>query len=174
MKNFYEVLEVSENASQEVIDKAYRTLAKKYHPDIQPVNKLFWAETKLKELNEAYEVLSNPSSREKYNLKIGLDSNDNFAMYSENIKLKRELENEKIKNATKNYKSEKSKNKKSSFFFDSASSYFQTIKSLIYEEKMKPAVEKQKDLKALLITIVIMCVIIFLFFKIPFLRNFMF
>lgn len=174
MKNFYEVLEVSENASQEVIDKAYRTLAKKYHPDIQPTDKLFWAESKLKELNEAYEVLSNPNSRQNYDLKIGLSSNENFELYSENARLKQELEQEKIKNASNDYESKKKKNKKLSDNFNSVSSYFQTIGSLIADERKKPASERKKDLKALLITMVIMCVIIFLFFKIPFLRNFMF
>lgn len=39
MKNYYEILEVNENASKEVIDKAYKVLAKKYHPDLQEEKK---------------------------------------------------------------------------------------------------------------------------------------
>ena len=66
MKNYYELLEVSEKASQEVIKKAYTTLVKKYHPDLQPDDKKKIAEEKIKEINEAYEILSNPEKRQNY------------------------------------------------------------------------------------------------------------
>ena len=56
MINYYEVLEVSENASKEVIEKAYKALAKKYHPDLNKDNPKE-AESKMKQLNEAYEEL---------------------------------------------------------------------------------------------------------------------
>ena len=59
-KNYYKILEVDFNASPEVIEKAYKTLAKKYHPDLQEENQKVIAGEKLKEINEAYEVLSNP------------------------------------------------------------------------------------------------------------------
>ena len=63
-RDYYEVLGVSKSASDEEIKKAYRKLAKKYHPDMNPDNKE--AEAKFKEANEAYEVLSNPEKRAKY------------------------------------------------------------------------------------------------------------
>ena len=62
-KSLYETLEVSENASAEEIKKAYRKLARKYHPD---VNKDPSAEEKFKEINAAYEVLSNPEKKQQY------------------------------------------------------------------------------------------------------------
>ena len=65
MANYYEILEVSEKASKEVIEKAYRVLAKKYHPDANPDNKAE-AEAKFKEVNEAYEVLSDKDKRARY------------------------------------------------------------------------------------------------------------
>ena len=60
---FYEVLEVSENASGEIIEKAYKVLAKKYHPDLQPQEKKQEAENKMKQLNEAYSILSDENKR---------------------------------------------------------------------------------------------------------------
>ena len=70
MKTLYEVLEVSENASKEIIEKAYKVLAKKYHPDLQINEDKQEAEKKMKQLNEAYEVLSNETKRKEYDLKL--------------------------------------------------------------------------------------------------------
>ena len=55
-RDYYEVLGVSKTASEDEIKKAYRQLAKKYHPDANPDNKKE-AEAKFKEVSEAYEVL---------------------------------------------------------------------------------------------------------------------
>ncbi len=62
-RDYYEVLGVSRDASEDEIKKAYRKLAKKYHPD---VSKEKDAEEKFKEVNEAYEVLSDPQKRQTY------------------------------------------------------------------------------------------------------------
>lgn len=70
MKNYYELLEVSEKASPEVIKKAYITLVKKYHPDLQPDDEKKSAEDKIKEINEAYEVLSDKAKKESYDRKL--------------------------------------------------------------------------------------------------------
>ena len=63
-RDFYEVLGVSKTATDEELKKAYRKLAKKYHPDMNPGDKE--AEAKFKEVNEAYEVLSDKDKRAKY------------------------------------------------------------------------------------------------------------
>ncbi len=65
MINYYEILEVSEKASKEVIEKAYKALAKKYHPDLNHDNPKD-AETKMKQLNEAFDVLSDDSKRANF------------------------------------------------------------------------------------------------------------
>ncbi|MBR1383760.1 MAG: DnaJ domain-containing protein, partial [Ruminococcus sp.] len=63
-RDYYEVLGVSKGASDDEIKKAFRKLAKQYHPDLHPDDKE--AEAKFKEVNEAYEVLSDPSKKAKY------------------------------------------------------------------------------------------------------------
>ena len=72
LKDYYEILEVHPKASQEIIKKAYQTLAKKYHPDTTDLDKNI-ATKKMAELNEAFSILSNEKSRNLYD--NGLNSN---------------------------------------------------------------------------------------------------
>lgn len=83
MKTLYEILEVSESASKEIIEKAYKVLAKKYHPDLQTPENKDLAEKKMKEINEAYDILNDEQKRKKYD---------------EELTRKREIENQE--NAT--------------------------------------------------------------------------
>ncbi len=63
-KDYYQILGVNRNASEKEIKQAYRRLARKHHPDLNPGDKS--AEARFKEMNAAYEVLSNPEKRKKY------------------------------------------------------------------------------------------------------------
>lgn len=63
-RDFYEVLGVSRTATEKEIKSAYRKLARKYHPDVNPGDKA--AEARFKEINQAFEVLSDPEKRKKY------------------------------------------------------------------------------------------------------------
>ena len=63
-KDYYATLGVPKTASEKEIKQAFRKLARKHHPDVNPGDKV--AEAKFKEINEAYEVLGDPNSRKKY------------------------------------------------------------------------------------------------------------
>jgi len=69
-KDYYKTLEITKAATESDVKKAYRRLARKYHPDLKPNDKE--AEKKFKEINEANEVLSDPENRKKYD-KYGKD-----------------------------------------------------------------------------------------------------
>ena len=95
-KNYYDILQINQNASPEIIDKAYKTLAKKYHPDLQEENNKKEAEEILKEINEAYEILSDPNKKALYdqNLKNETISQEKYdEIYEENQNLKNAINN---------------------------------------------------------------------------------
>lgn len=104
MKNYYEILEVSQKASPEVIEKAYKVLVKKYHPDLQENDDKLEAEQKIKLINEAYDILSDEVKRAKYDKEIKnnfVDIEEYNLILQENMNLKKELNT--IRKRTYNY-----------------------------------------------------------------------
>ena len=88
MKDYYGILEVNEKASQEIIEKAYKTLVKKYHPDLYSSLEKREAERKLKDINEAYNILSDNFLRSQYDLELQKEKNraqTNQNIYEKNI-----------------------------------------------------------------------------------------
>ena len=162
MKNYYEILEVSTNASKEVIDKAYRVLAKKYHPDTTPskeTKKLY--EDVMKEITEAYNILSNPILRQKYDIEMELENNKaSINNYEQEEKQRRTIKSsirEKIdSNPT----------------LSLPKTLFSSITQTIYNETKKDPKERAKDFKAIGLTIIVVGILIFIGWKIPFIRNF--
>lgn len=103
MKNYYDELEISKNASQEVIERVYKVLAKKYHPDTTTEPDKQAAEEKFKRISEAYSVLSDEEKRKKYDLELE-QSNPNIS-YDEylNVVNQRDSLNNSLNNLKNEY-----------------------------------------------------------------------
>lgn len=97
-KNYYDWLEISKNASPEVIEKAYKALVKKYHPDLQEGENKAKAEEIIKKINEAYAVLSDETKRKQYDETIKDDTISKEAY----DKLQQELNNIKRQSSEMN------------------------------------------------------------------------
>ena len=95
MKDYYEILEVNKKASKEIIQKVFKIQIKKYHPDVAKEENKKAAEEKVKELNEAYEVLSNDDKRNVYDTQLECDKSSDTnlikALSDENAILKNKL-----------------------------------------------------------------------------------
>lgn len=162
MKNYYEILEVSQNASPEVIEKAYRALIKKYHPDLQTNKDSYFFENKIKDITEAYNVLSDKNAKTDYDLKLKLYNKD-YYNYS-NFSAKKNPENKKsILAKTENSDSNNKINLKK---------YISAIGQTIYNETKKDKLERNRDLVAILLTIIFVSMIVFIFWNVPFLKQF--
>ena len=70
----YRLLEVHPEASPEVIERAYKVLARRYHPDVVSEGRRVWAHQRMAELNQAYSVLSDPQRRAAYDRARMVDS----------------------------------------------------------------------------------------------------
>lgn len=68
--HYYRVLGVLAGVSQEEIARAYRRLARQFHPDLHPPERKRWAEEQMKRLNEAYGVLNDPQARARYDIAL--------------------------------------------------------------------------------------------------------
>ncbi len=201
-KNYYDILQVNQNASPEIIEKAYKTLAKKYHPDLQPEENKKQAEEILKDINEAYKILSNPISKANYDnsLKENYISEEDYEnLYNQNEVLKNKLNNisQKEKNINNinsesiNYPKNNSNDnlKKQEEFFTK-----QQAENLKYQEELQRAREKAyhdayiqdlknrgykikykktfKDYLKGFITIFIVIIVLIALWHIPFIHNF--
>lgn len=170
-KNYYEILEIDRNASKEIIDKAYKTLAKKYHPDLQKKN-VKACEEKMKKINEAYAVLTNEEQREAYNQQLEdyvVPIEEYHQLLQENKILKEKLN--EIYNPTTNINKiniqfdAEEKAQHSNLEQTSRINYIKNIRKHINKKTIK---EYEKNLIAVLLTILIFIIII----QIPFVKKF--
>ena len=184
-KTLYEILEVSENASGEIIEKAYKTLAKKYHPDLQEEANKKQAEAIMKKINEAYEILGNEEKRNRYDAELeekrnqeelqrqnnqaynnmynnvqyqnnnATNNNINYDYEKERLKYERKLQEEEIR---QRQKMQEDLNRE----YNNA--YENYLRSLGYKIKHKWTKENTRDL---LITIGVIIVVFIILWIIP-------
>lgn len=99
MKKYYEILEVNPKASIEVIEKAYKVLVKKYHPDSYEGEGKIYAEQRIRDINEAYKILSDEFLREQYDIELQKEMQYNY-LYKEDTNKKKT--NRKLKHSNIN------------------------------------------------------------------------
>jgi curved DNA-binding protein CbpA len=169
MKNYYEILEVDKNASEEVIEKAYKTLAKKYHPDLQNNSN---CQDKMRQINEAYEILSNDFKRREYDEKIKRQSvsiEEYNRIIQENNRLKKDLK--RVANQR-----EMSQNQERLEEMSIMQRYYEQIKKATKQPQMRYERKKTKisleKIKKIVIYIAILIVIGLVLAIVPFTRKF--
>lgn len=171
MENLYELLEVSEKASQEIIEKAYKTLAKKWHPDLQGGSNKALAEEKMKKINNAYSILSDENKRKEYDAKLE-EERERLSEPQEEIQYQEDEPNQEYgfenlsrkEQARLKRKIEKNANEEYRKLYED---YF---RSLGYKV---PHRITWKEVKVTITVILIFCAILGLLWLMPFSRNWM-
>ena len=172
MKNYYEKLEINKKASKEVIEKAYKVLVKKYHPDLYTGQKKNYAEEKLKEINEAYSVLTDEFMKEQYDKELEkqeqaeLDKKYTNKTRDDKKKNEQEINKKEVEDFNERMK----KHKVGSF-----GGIIELCKEL-YKNKPKRDEMKEvtkKDILALILTIIVLILIGIILWFIPFTNGWM-
>ena len=192
MKNYYEILEVNPKASKEVIEKAYKVLVKKYHPDLYTGEKRKYAETKIKEINAAYNILSDGFLREQYDYELKRQETMYEPNIYENQRRYIRQEEQDMQTGNDNYRRrtrgniqrgeqvanrKQQRNKK--YKVGSFSSIFELTRDLIKDlakskEKRKKLKEMTKiDILAIILTIIVVIIIGIILWFIPFTNGWM-
>ena len=187
MKNYYEILEVDKNASDEIIKLAYKSLVKKYHPDLKDSTEKQIAEEKIKEINEAYDIISDPVKRSEYNQAF-FDENISLEKYNnilnENAILKNELNkykhfyNNYFSRPKNNYGRNNSEQKNNSYtnyeeprynsYSNNVEPKYENSSKNIFKNIFDNFSESFKNIFAILLAFLI----IFIILKIPFFNEF--
>ena len=184
MKNYYEILEVNKKASKEVIEKAYKVLVKKYHPDLYTGEKQKYAEKKIRDINEAYDVLSDEFLKRQYDVELERELEK---IYEQKYKSK---ENEhQFNNYTNQTKSTSAKNESNNSYtnqqklsnqeyrrkMSSFSGVIELTKELYKDKPKRDELKKftLKDIIAIIITIIIILLIGMALWFIPFTNSWM-
>ena len=179
MKNYYEILEVDKNASDEIIKVAYKALVKKYHPDLKEGNAKINAEDKIKQINEAYDILSNPEKKYEYDQNLineDISKEQYEIVLNENMNLKKEL-NIYRNNIYHNYRQNNRYTKENydttyntNYNNDNNSqntAYKEQNSNINYNKFKENISERLKTLIAIFITLLIL----FIIYNIPFIKD---
>ena len=169
MKNYYELLEVNPKASKEVIEKAYRVLVKKYHPDLYQGDEKLIAQKKVQELNEAYHVLSDNFLREQYDIELEREKENRYSNISyENSRRKNNVRQEN--NVAENYENQGKQHKVGTFMslVDLSKSIFSNRPKIKQKRKLQ-----KEDKMAAVITFVIVVILGIILWFIPATNGFL-
>ena len=193
-KDYYKILEIDQDASEEIIEKAYKTLVKKYHPDLQNETQKTYYEEKMKQINEAYAVLSDENAREEYDKNLENDSitkEEYEKILRENSYLREKIKeinentnNNIIKNNTTNNTSQIQNNNiqaesLTDYYMEKMNrtiqqayqdAYIQDMKNRGYRFTTKHTFKEY--LKAI-ITMAVILLVIFLIAQIPFIKKYL-
>mgnify|MGYP005780092703 CR=1 FL=1 len=175
MKNYYDILEVNQKASKEVIQKAYKVLVRKYHPDLYRQDQKKYAENKIKEINEAYNVLSDDFLREQYDKELQKEIEQiNSQKYSSQTNIYNNYYNTALsgENETNTKKAQKETKQRK---IGTLQGIIEVVKEL-YKNKPKRDEFKEvtkKDILALVLTIIIVILIGIALWFIPFTNGWM-
>ena len=180
-KNYYDILQINQNASPEIIEKAYKTLAKKYHPDLQEESNKKEAEEILKEINEAYEILSNPEKKALYdqNLKDETISNINLNSFNSTTnenpetdinqkkfnEIRKEQQELEYKRQQLQYQEQMEQARQKAYH----DAYIQDLKNRGYKIRYKKTL---KDYIKGIISIIVVIIVLILLWHVPFIQNF--
>lgn len=185
-KNYYKILEVDQKASNEIIEKAYKTLVKKYHPDLQNPEKQKEYEEKMKLINEAYSVLSDDYKRTTYDEQLQnetISKQEYQKILEENRNLKQEIMNlEQDRTNTRNHANQQYQQQYQQRYQQQyqeqinravnqayQDAYVQDMKNRGYKIKYKPTFKQYKNL---IIAIICVIGIFILLFQIPPIKRF--
>ena len=178
MKNYYKILQVDKDASPEIIKVAYKLLVKKNHPDLKEGSEKQIAEENIKEINEAYDVLSDPSKKSEYDLNLINEfiSQEKYnEIINENMNLKKELNYFNNLYNKNNY----AKRQYSNMYDNTwAKNYTQTNSQNNYNansnniNKNNYKTDSKEKLKTF-IAIILTILILFIIFNIPFIKEYL-
>ena len=164
MKNYYDILEVNPKASKEVIEKAYKVLIKKYHPDLYSGAEKIYAENKTKEINEAYKILSDDFLRMQYEEELKKEYDKNNGTYFEEENSKKRIDKKKQRKEAR-----KNKNDVGTLMgiIDVIKEIFKAKPNRIDKRKID-----KKDITALVVAIVITLIVLIIMWFIPATQGF--
>lgn len=167
MKDYYEILEVNQHASKEVIEKAYKVLIKKYHPDLYEEEMRKSVELKVRDINEAYKILSDDFLREQFDRELNKSNDENYIEENKNSTNAKFGINKKSKiQEEKNVKTAK---------IGSIGASIELLNEILKNKPQKFNIKnlKKEDWTAIWMTIGIMIVLGIILWFIPFTNSFM-
>ena len=187
MINYYEILEVSEKASKEVIEKAYKALVKKYHPDLQPDANKHEAENKIKVINEAYEILSDTNKKENYDKKLNASRINQQQNYGQNTTYQANTINpnnaniKKSANYSSNTNNKKNKHKETfnQEYYNNVykkayhDAYIKSLKNMGYNIKYQKTFKQYLiNFASIVIAIATLIILLVVLWHIPYTKNY--